>query len=154
MDSSLQKSPFHGEEGPQHPVGWYRTLEENYARYYLGFPDNPSKGDEWTAEDGSRWTYQLNTQWWDITHGAEGGTIEDGLVRSKILDFEEIALYSNLCPIEVSRSGELQPCDKPTIALRYVDAYDGTHHATPVCVNHCRKGEMVNLSRILERPGA
>ncbi|WIC40280.1 hypothetical protein SEA_HOLLIDAY_85 [Gordonia phage Holliday] len=66
-DDTPEKSAHHGEEGPQHAVGWYRTLEVNYARHYFGFPDEPQMGQVHVAYDGSEWTYMLNTPWWEIT---------------------------------------------------------------------------------------
>jgi hypothetical protein len=48
------------------------------------------------------------------------------------------------CHEEVIRTGETQPCDKPSVAMRY-DPEKGTPY--PVCVDHCR-ADMVPLTRL------
>ncbi|MCF3939925.1 hypothetical protein [Gordonia tangerina] len=76
--------------------------------------------------------------------------MSDGIKRRYVYDHDTVKRFADTCPMMVSRGGEAQPCDKPAVALRWVDAHDGSYHATPVCVNHCRKGEMVELRKVFE----
>ena len=51
-----------------------------------------------------------------------------------------------LCCEGVDRKGEYQPCDKPAVAMR-LERHDSPPTPYPVCVAHCRVGEMVILQR-------
>ncbi|HEU5223453.1 MAG TPA: hypothetical protein VFU07_07205 [Candidatus Lumbricidophila sp.] len=51
---------------------------------------------------------------------------------------------STECHEEVSRKGQLEPCDKVAVAMRY-DMRDG--HPYPVCAFHTRGADMVPLAR-------
>lgn len=62
----------------------------------------------------------------------------------QVWDLRGVDLHKDACPIEVVRAGEAVPCDKPPVAIRWLE-YDGERHATPVCVAHCRVGEMMPL---------
>lgn len=55
------------------------------------------------------------------------------------------AIFHDECHEEVSRGGELQPCDKPAVALRR-DPEEGS--AYPVCAFHARGEGMLRLYEI------
>jgi hypothetical protein len=57
--------------------------------------------------------------------------------------------HLNRCPMGVTRQGEFEPCDKPAVAVRWVE-FEDVEYATPVCVAHCRVGEMVALETLKE----
>ena len=43
------------------------------------------------------------------------------------------------CSHEVTRRGDLEPCDKPAAALSWLwDDWEGIYSASPVCVHHLR----------------
>lgn len=57
--------------------------------------------------------------------------------------------FPTTCCEEVSRSSELEPCDKTAIAVR--EDPDGSPY--PVCAYHAR-GRMVPLAELFQRPVA
>lgn len=58
--------------------------------------------------------------------------------------------HLDYCPMGVTRAGEFEPCDKPVVAVRWVE-FEGVEYATPVCVAHCRVGQMVPLIELKGR---
>jgi hypothetical protein len=56
--------------------------------------------------------------------------------------------FPSECCAEVSRKGELQPCDKTAFAVAAGDD-DGVSRWWPVCVYHARARRMVPLADLL-----
>lgn len=43
-------------------------MEPAWATEHFGFPADPKRDDEWTAEDGSVWVFALTgTAWWEMS---------------------------------------------------------------------------------------
>ncbi|MBH5146321.1 hypothetical protein [Rhodococcus erythropolis] len=45
------------------PIGWYRTMELDFAAKHFGFPSNPVFEDRYTAPDGGKWQWTDELQW-------------------------------------------------------------------------------------------
>lgn len=56
--------------------------------------------------------------------------------------------YPDKCSSEVSRKGELQPCDKTAYA---VAADDEIGAVWPVCLHHARGQNLITLAELLDR---
>lgn len=63
-------------------------------------------------------------------------------------DLRFIRRFPDKCCAEVTRHGELQPCDGPATAVT-VDTEDG--HWWPACQGHSRKRRLVPLADLLAR---
>lgn len=61
-------------------------------------------------------------------------------------DIRFLRKYPDKCCAEVSRKGELQPCDKTAVAVT-VDAETGQWW--PVCPHHTRGRQMISLADLL-----
>ncbi|MCU7536678.1 hypothetical protein MWT96_20480 [Prescottella equi] len=46
------------------PIGWWRTLELDFAAKHYGFP--PFGGGDWTASDGGKWSWDEQRQVWEL----------------------------------------------------------------------------------------
>jgi len=64
-------------------------------------------------------------------------------------DLTVVRKFPRLCTEEVERKGEVQPCDKPAVAVR-IDPTEGGGY--PVCMRHTR-GPMVPLAVLLGGEG-
>ncbi len=66
-------------------------------------------------------------------------------------EWERVTDRSDTCEAGVTRNGEYVPCEKPAVALRiWADEWP-SERMSPVCVHHCKVGEMVPLATILRR---
>lgn len=48
------------------PIGWYRTMELDFAAEHFGFPVKPDSGDWFTASDGGKWCSESNE--WELRY--------------------------------------------------------------------------------------
>lgn len=48
------------------PIGWYRTMELDFAAKHFGFPVKPDSGDWFTASDGGKWCSESNE--WELRY--------------------------------------------------------------------------------------
>lgn len=80
---------------------------------------------------------------WEVEKGP------DGRYRPKI-DLTYVRHFPHHCSAAVSRSGEEEACGKPAVAVRHwagTDEFEAEVY--PVCVAHCRVGQMVPLQELL-----
>lgn len=62
-------------------------------------------------------------------------------------DFRFIVKHPHHCCTEVSRKGELQPCDRPAVA---VGICPDEGNMWPVCAYHTRFGYTIPLGQLIE----